>query len=88
MSATTIALAALRGVDTPEVRRAVDKALVFLSDCRSADALNWLHLGLLAHGGMPVGYCRPAGVECRTLPESSLQILVGEVQKGRNLLWG
>jgi hypothetical protein len=85
---TGIALAALRGVDTPDVRRAVDKALVFLSDCRSADALNWLHLGLLAHGGMPVGYCRPAGVECRTLPESSLQILVGEVQKGRNLLWG
>jgi hypothetical protein len=85
---TGMALAALRGVDTPDVRRALDKALAFLAECRSADGLNWLHLGLLAHGEMPPGYCRPAGVECRTLPESSLQLLVGEVQKGRNLFWG
>ena len=85
---TGMALAALRGVDTPGIHRAVEKAQVFLSECRSADALNWLHLGLMAHGGMPAGYCRPADVECRTLPETSLQMLVGEVQKGRNLLWG
>jgi hypothetical protein len=85
---TGMALAALHGVDTPEVRRAVDKALAFLGECRSADGLNWLHLGLLAHGGMPVGYCRPAGVECRTLPETSLQMLVADVQKGSTLFWG
>jgi hypothetical protein len=85
---TGMALAALRGVDTPQVRRAVDKARTFLSDCRSADALNWLSLGLWAHGGVPAGYCRPAGVECRTLPETSLQLLVGELQKGRDLFWG
>jgi len=85
---TGMALAALRGVDTPEVQRAIDMARRFLTECRSADALNWLHLGLMAHGGMPAGYCRPAGVEGRTLPETSLEMLVGEVQKGRNILWG
>jgi hypothetical protein len=85
---TGMALAALRGVDTPEVRRALDVARRFLGECRSADALNWLHLGLMAHGGMPAGYCRPADVVCRTLPEKSLAMLVGEERKGRNILWG
>jgi squalene cyclase len=85
---TGMALTALRGLDTPEVQRAIAKALEFLAESRSADALNWLHLGLLAHDEMPLGYCRPAGVECRTLPETSLQLLVGEAEKGRNLLWG
>ena len=85
---TGMALAALRGVDTPDVRRSIEKALQFLSECRSADALNWLHLGLMAHSDMPAGYCRPEGVECRTLPETSLQMLVAEVQKGSDLLWG
>jgi hypothetical protein len=42
----------------------------------------------MAHGEMPAGYCRPAGVECRTLPETSLAMLIGEVQKGRDVLWG
>jgi hypothetical protein len=84
---TGMALAALRGVDTPEIRRAIDVALRFLSECRSADALNWLCLGLMAHGAMPRDYCRPAGVECRTLPETSLELLVGEVRKGQDILW-
>lgn len=85
---TGMALAALRGVDTPEVRRAIDMARRFLAESHSADAINWLGLGLMAHGGMPAGYCRPAGVECRTLPETSLAMLIGEVQKGRDVLWG
>jgi hypothetical protein len=75
-------------VDTPEVRRAIDMAHRFLADSRSADAINWLGLGLMAHGGMPAGYCRPSGVACRTLPETSLAMLIGEVQKGRDVLWG
>jgi hypothetical protein len=83
-----MALAALRGVDAPQVRRALEVARHFLAECRSADALNWLHLGLMAHGGMPAGYCRPADVECRTLPETSLEMLVSEVQRGRSFLWG
>jgi len=85
---TGMALAALRGVNTPEVRRAIDMAQRFLTESHSADAINWLGLGLMAHGEMPVGYNRPAGVECRTLPERSLAMLIGEVQKGRDVLWG
>ena len=85
---TGMALAALRGVDTPVVRRALETARRFLANCHSADAINWLGLGLMAHGGMPAGYCRPAGVECRTLPETSLAMLIDEVQKGRDVLWG
>jgi hypothetical protein len=85
---TGAALAALRGVDTPEVRRAVQTAQGFLASCRSADAINWLCLGLIAHGGLPAGYYRPAGVECRTLTETSLELLICEVQKGRDVLWG
>ena len=85
---TGMALAALGGVHTPEVARAIETAHRFLAVCHSADAINWLHLGLMAHGGMPAGYCRPAGVECRTLPETSLAMLIGEVQKGRDVLWG
>jgi hypothetical protein len=85
---TGMALAALRGVDTPEVRRSIDVAQRFLTESRSADAINWLGLGLMAHGGMPEGYSRPASIECRTLPESSLALLIGEAQKGRDVLWG
>jgi hypothetical protein len=85
---TGMALAALRGVNAPEVKRAIGVARHFLADSHSADAINWLGLGLMAHGEMPVGYCRPAGVECRTLPETSLAMLVGEVEKGRDVLWG
>jgi len=85
---TGMALAGLRGVHTPEVQRAIDKARSFLADSRSADAINWLRLGLMAHGGVPSGYDCPAGVECRTLPETSLALLIGEVQKGRDVLWG
>lgn len=85
---TGMALAALRGVDAPEVRRGVDVARRFLAGSHSADAINWLALGLLAHGEMPADYCRPAGVEYRTLPETSLAMLMVEARKGRDLLWG
>ena len=85
---TGMALAALRGLNTAPVIQSVEKAKMFLADSRSADALNWLHLGLMAHGSVPNGYCRPTGVECRTLPETSLRVLVTEAEKGRNVLWG
>jgi len=85
---TGMALAALGGVDNPQVQRAIDRARRFLADCRSADAINWLRLGLMAHGELPPDYCPPAGVACRTLPETSLEMLICEVQKGRDVLWG
>jgi hypothetical protein len=82
------ALAALRGVRSPEVDQALTVARRFLAECRSADALNWLRLGLLAHEELPAGYCVPPGVTNRTLPDTSLEMLVGAVQRGGNLFWG
>jgi hypothetical protein len=85
---TGLALAALRGVRSPEVDKALTVARRFLAECRSADALNWLRLGLLAHEELPEGYCVPPGVTNRTLPDTSLEMLVGAVQRGSDLFWG
>jgi hypothetical protein len=79
---TGLALAALRGVRTKETESALAVAERFLGECRSADALNWLRIGLLAHGRLPDGYCRPAQLPCRTLPETSLDMLLAGAQKG------
>ncbi len=84
---TGIALAALRGVRSPKTECALAVARRFLAECRSADALNWLRLGLLAHGQLPAGYCHPAPIEYRTLPDTSLELLVTEAEKGRDLFW-
>jgi hypothetical protein len=81
------ALAALRGMRNPEVQKALNVARQFLTDCHSADALNWLRLGLLAHGALPEGYSVPPGVTSRTLTDGSLDMLVGAVQKGSDLFW-
>jgi hypothetical protein len=77
-----MALAALRGVRCPETERALGVARKFLAECRSADALNWLRLGLMAHDCLPYGYCPPAELACRTLPETSLNLLVAGNQRG------
>jgi hypothetical protein len=84
---TGMALAALRGVRSPVVDRALKLAGGFLGECHSADALNWLRLGLMAHGNLDAGYCPPE-VLCRTLSESSLDLLVAEEGNGRSLFWG
>ena len=69
-------------------RSALGVAERFLSECRSADALNWLRIGLMAHGRLPDGYCPPAQLACRTLPETSLDLLVAGTQKGKDFFWG
>jgi len=81
------ALAALRGVRSAEVEKGLTVARRFLAECRSAEALNWLRLGLLAHQELPAGYCAPAGVTNRTLPDGSLDMLVSAVQAGSDLFW-
>ena len=81
---TGMALAALRGVRSPRTERALTLAQRFLGECRSADALNWLRLGLLAHGRLPAGYCHPLEIADRTLPDTSLGLLVAEAAKGRD----
>ena len=85
---TGMALAALRGVRSRETEHALNVADRFLGECRSADALNWLRIGLMAHGRLPGSYCPPAQVACRTLPETSLELLVVGTQRGTNFFWG
>jgi hypothetical protein len=86
---TGMALAALRGVRTAATESALDVATHFLGECRSADALNWLRIGLMAHGRLPDGYCPPVALTCRTLPETSLDWLLAKTQQsGRELFLG
>jgi hypothetical protein len=85
---TGMALAALRGVRTGEMEQALTVAEGFLGECRSADALNWLRIGLMAHGRLPDAYCPQSQVSCRTLPETSLDMLVAGTQKGADFSWG
>jgi squalene-hopene cyclase-like protein len=72
---TGLALASLRGVRSPKIDSAVAVARNFLKDCRSADACNWLRLGLLTHGQLPEGYCPPPELQFRTTVETSLDLL-------------
>ena len=72
---TGLALAALRGVNGPEVQRGLAAARDFLKDCRSGEALNWLRLGLMAHGQLPAGYCPPEDATYHTVPEVCLETL-------------
>jgi len=75
---TGMALAALRGDGSPRIGQAIGVATQFLAGCRTADPLNWLRLGLMAHGRLPEGYCPPAQVERRTILEASLDLLVSQ----------
>jgi len=85
---TGLALAALRGVQSPRVEQGLEVAKRFLAECHSADALNWLRLGLRAHGQLPAGYCTPEGVEYRTIPEESLDLVMTAAEQGRDSFWG
>jgi hypothetical protein len=82
---TGMALAALRASPAPEVEMGIGVARRFLADCRSADALNWLRLGLAAHGQLPAGFCPSADVPRRTIPETSLDLIVSAADGGRHL---
>lgn len=73
---TGMALAALRGVRAPQLDQAFDLARRFLST-PSADAQNWLRLGLRAHGQLPPGYQPPAQVRYRTVPDVALNLVAG-----------
>jgi hypothetical protein len=83
-----MALAALRGVKAPQLDRAIPMAQRFLAVCRSADALNWLRLGLLAHGQLQPGFRPSAPIAYRTLPDTSLDLLVAEAQKRNQVFLG
>jgi len=84
---TGMALAALRGSQSEKIGRAVTAAQQFLAQTRSADAQNWLRLGLLAHNHLSADPV-PAAVIARTLSEASLGMVVAQAEKGHSLLWG
>lgn len=85
---TGLALAALRGVDSPKVGTGLNLAERFLSESNSADELNWLRLGLLAHGRLPAGYTVPARVCRRRLQEHAIDWLVTAAVEGRGSFLG
>ena len=72
---TGMALAALGGAKAPELDRGLAVARQFLAECRSADACNWLTLGLRAHGQAPRS-ANPPRVTYRTTPETALGMVV------------
>jgi hypothetical protein len=78
---TGMALAALRGIRSPRVELALQVGRRFLDECRSADALNWLRMGLRAHGQLPAGFSPPDGLAYRTVPETSLDALVTAAER-------
>jgi hypothetical protein len=84
---TGMALAALRGVRSRGIDLSLDLASRFLGECRSADALNWLRIGLRTHGRLPQDYCPTGQPVCRTLPETSLDLLLAGTRSGSNPFW-
>jgi hypothetical protein len=85
---TGMALAALRGEPAPDMERSIGLARALLGQSRSADALNWLRLGLAAQGALPPGYRPPGEVVYRTVPEIALSLLVSAGPPGYSLLLG
>jgi hypothetical protein len=84
---TGMALAALRGVKSPKVELSLKVARNYLAECRSADAFNWLRLGLLAHGSLPAGACPPRELAPRTVPDIALDFAVTAVAGGSPIFW-
>jgi len=84
---TGMALAALRGVAGRVVDESLALALRFLAECHAADAMNWLRLGLAAHGRLPAGYTPPVGLACRTVAELATGILADRAVAGESAFW-
>jgi hypothetical protein len=85
---TGLALAALRGVRSSRIDLALAAARRFFAECRSADAFNWLRLGLMAHNQLPVNPQEPADLPRRSVPEVSLDLVAAAAIQGKDVLWG
>jgi hypothetical protein len=84
---TGIALLALHGASagaalTPKIERAKAAARKHLANCRTAEGIAWLRMGLAAHGEAPVPGFEPV---CRTNMDEALLSLASA---GRNPLLG
>jgi squalene cyclase len=61
----------------------MDRALRHFASCQSQEALNWLKLGLLAHGIMPPDRPMPHGHG--SVPEIAIAMLAETAARGRNV---
>jgi hypothetical protein len=82
------ALAALAGEPKTALEQSIGLARGFLNDSRSADAINWLRLGLTAQGAPLERYRPPGEVVYRTVPEIALDWLLLAGPAGYSLLLG
>ena len=71
---TGVALLALRGAQSPQIAAAVARAQQHWRDCRSAQGLSWLYLGLRAHGKEPAE-TKPCRLDARNTLDLALTSL-------------
>jgi hypothetical protein len=69
---TGMGLLAMGRIRWHGMEQALSMGRKFLAETRSADAQNWLRLGLAAQGELPQGYAPPEGIANRTEPEVAL----------------
>lgn len=75
---TGLALAALRGVPGQAIQNSISLAHRFLAECRTADAWNWLRLGLMTQGQLPAALRVPPDLKRRTFPIIALDLLIDQ----------
>lgn len=84
---TGMALTALHGVHARQIEVSLPLAQRYLRECRSADAWNWLRLGLLAQDRLPAGAAPASELRFRSVPEVSLDLIFQAALQGRNPLF-
>jgi hypothetical protein len=84
---TGLALLALRGMRASQIDLSVPLAQRFLRESRSADATNWLRLGLQAQQALPPGAMDP-NRQLRTVPEMALDWIAQAAREGRDRILG
>ncbi len=85
---TGLALLALRDVRAAEIDASLSLAQQYLRECRSADAWNWLRLGLLAHRRLDTTVLPAADLRLRTVPELALDCLTQAALQGHDEIFG
>jgi hypothetical protein len=81
---TGIALLALHGIDSSEVRKACALAQIQLAACHSSEADSWLRLGLLAHRQLAPHAPAPTHPH-RTVQNAALASLASAAEHGPNI---
>ena len=80
---TGLALLALKGTPEEPLRKSIITAQRELEQCRSAEGVSWLRLGLYAHGSVVPAWPE---VKCRDVRDMALQALADAAGQGRTVL--